>query len=85
MDSKDILKELREELLAISEGRRSFSIKGVRGCQLLLSKSEETVKFFAQFGADAMSSTPEAGQRRLIDDVETWGRNVEKAKIPKQG
>ncbi len=48
-------------------------------------ESEETRKFFAQFGADAMTSTPEAGQKRMIEDVDNWGRNIEKAKIPKQG
>lgn len=50
-----------------------------------VTESDETRKFFAQFGADAMTSTPEAGQKRMIDDVDNWGRNIEKAKIPKQG
>ena len=48
-------------------------------------ETEETRKFFAQFGADAITSTPAAGQKRMIEDVDAWGRNIEKAKIPKQG
>jgi tripartite-type tricarboxylate transporter receptor subunit TctC len=50
-----------------------------------VAESKETVEFFAKFGADAISSTPEAGQKRLIDDVEKWGKNIADAKIPKRG
>jgi tripartite-type tricarboxylate transporter receptor subunit TctC len=50
-----------------------------------VADSKETVEFFAKFGADAISSTPEAGQKRLVDDVEKWGRNIAAAKIPKRG
>lgn len=61
------LKELREELLAISEGRRSFSIKGVRGCQLLLSKSEETVKV-AERLAEPVKRYGQGASERLLPD-----------------
>lgn len=47
-------------------------------------ESQETRDFFAKFGADAQTSTPEAGQKRLIDDVAKWGENIARAKIPKR-
>ncbi|MGE0627021.1 MAG: Bug family tripartite tricarboxylate transporter substrate binding protein [Hyphomicrobiaceae bacterium] len=50
-----------------------------------VAESKETVDFFAKFGADAISSTPEAGQKRLIEDVDRWGKNIAAAGIPKRG
>lgn len=48
-------------------------------------ESDETRQFFAKVGADAMTSTPEAGQKRFIDDIAKWGENIARAKIPKRG
>jgi tripartite-type tricarboxylate transporter receptor subunit TctC len=52
---------------------------------LPVASSKETVDFFAKFGADAITSTPEEGQKRLVDDVEKWGKHIAAAKIPKRG
>jgi tripartite-type tricarboxylate transporter receptor subunit TctC len=47
--------------------------------------SEETKKFLAQFGGDALIETPEVAQARLLKDIKEWGDNVRLAKIVPQG
>lgn len=43
-----------------------------------------TVKFFSVFGGDIWASTPQEGQKRLLQDVEAWGNYVRIAKITPQ-
>ena len=51
-----------------------------------VTSTEETKKFFNQFGADPVtSSSPEAAQKQLLGDIEIWGRHINDAGIPKQG
>lgn len=47
--------------------------------------SEETLQFMAKFGADTWVSTPEEGQKALVDDVRAWGEYIKLAKIQPQG
>jgi tripartite-type tricarboxylate transporter receptor subunit TctC len=47
--------------------------------------SEDTKKFLAQFGGDALVETPEAAQARLLRDIKEWGDYVRLAKIVPQG
>jgi tripartite-type tricarboxylate transporter receptor subunit TctC len=47
--------------------------------------NEETVKFLAQFGGDALVESPEVAQARLLKDIKEWGEYVRIAKITPQG
>ena len=47
--------------------------------------TDDTKKFLAQFGGDALVMTPDAGQVRMVKDVKDWGDNVKLAKIQPQG
>ena len=47
--------------------------------------SDDTKKFLAQFGGDALVETPEVAQARLIKDIKEWADNVKLAKIQPQG
>jgi tripartite-type tricarboxylate transporter receptor subunit TctC len=47
--------------------------------------SDDTKKFLAQFGGDALVETPEVAQARLIRDIKEWGDYVRLAKIVPQG
>ncbi|MGZ3409184.1 MAG: Bug family tripartite tricarboxylate transporter substrate binding protein [Xanthobacteraceae bacterium] len=47
--------------------------------------SEDTKKFLAQFGGDALVETPEVAQARLLKDIKEWADNVRLAKIAPQG
>ncbi len=46
---------------------------------------EETRAFPNRFGGDPLIITPDAGQKRIIADVDAWGRFVKAAKIEPQG
>jgi tripartite-type tricarboxylate transporter receptor subunit TctC len=47
--------------------------------------SAETKAFLNRFGGDQLIETPDAGQARLLKDVESWKRYIEVAKIQPQG
>jgi len=47
--------------------------------------SDETKAFLAKFGGDQLMETPEAGQARLLKDVDSWKTYIEVAKITPQG
>ena len=47
--------------------------------------SDDTKKFLAQFGGDALIETPEVAQARLIKDIKDWADYVKLAKIVPQG
>jgi tripartite-type tricarboxylate transporter receptor subunit TctC len=47
--------------------------------------SPETKEFLNKFGGDPLIETPEAGQARLLKDVDNWKQYIEIAKIVPQG
>ena len=47
--------------------------------------SAETKAFLNKFGGDPLMESPEAGQARLVKDVESWKKYIEVAKIQPQG
>jgi tripartite-type tricarboxylate transporter receptor subunit TctC len=47
--------------------------------------ADDTVKFLAQFGGDALVETPEVAQARLLKDINEWAEYVKLAKIVPQG
>ena len=47
--------------------------------------SPETKAFLNKFGGDPLIETPEAGQARLLKDVDNWKKYIEVAKIEPQG
>ena len=46
---------------------------------------DETRLFLNKFGGDPLIMSPDEGQKRLLADVEAWGRFVKAAKIEPQG
>jgi len=47
--------------------------------------SPETKAFLNKFGGDPLIESPEAAQKRLVNDVEKWKKYIEVAKITPQG
>ena len=47
--------------------------------------SPETKEFLNKFGGDPLIETPDAGQARLLKDVDNWKKYIEVAKIEPQG
>jgi len=45
----------------------------------------DTKAFLNKFGGDPLIETPDAGQARLVKDVESWKKYIEVAKIEPQG
>lgn len=50
-----------------------------------VTNSKETFEFFAKFGADAWTISPEEGQKLLAQDIKDWGGFVKLANIEPQG
>jgi tripartite-type tricarboxylate transporter receptor subunit TctC len=47
--------------------------------------ADDTKKFLAQFGGDALVEAPAVAQARMVKDVKEWSDNVKLAKIEPQG
>jgi tripartite-type tricarboxylate transporter receptor subunit TctC len=50
-----------------------------------VTNTKETFDFFAKFGADAWTISPEEGQKMLADDIKAWAGFIKLANIEPQG
>jgi tripartite-type tricarboxylate transporter receptor subunit TctC len=49
-----------------------------------ITSTDEGRVFLNGFGSDPWVSTPEEGQKRLVSEIEQWGKYVQLAKLPQQ-
>jgi tripartite-type tricarboxylate transporter receptor subunit TctC len=49
-----------------------------------ITATDEARAFLNGFGSDPWISTPEEGQKRLVSEIQQWGKYVELAKLPQQ-
>jgi len=69
----------------VPQGTPQPVIDKINGWFKTVVGSDETKAFLAKFGGDQLMETPEAGQARLLKDVDSWKTYIEVAKITPQG